>query len=209
MSGAEVVLFFSKSGDSFEVTDRDKGLQIDSLFLQKSSECKTHELVLEFLRELKGKPELLGQVELYHEHFRRYPLHSLNIGFGMQKGCNHEDTIERLIEFVETRIWEKKTPHYYFDQLDEMTRSVYDKLYEAARRTPFIGIIPAALISVLGLAEVVGGIALSILFCLPAFVFDHAGIIAERSFGHIGSGLFHFVLGFWEMLPPEEHYRKA
>lgn len=193
--------YLSSRGDSFEVAEDDfTSEKLDPIFQNEAAICKTHEQVLAFLTKLKDSPELLNQVSLYHRHHRRYPGHSLNIGFGIQKGRAHKDTVEQMIEYVQLRIKHKQTPHMFFDRVAKTLGPFIVKLDRAAH-TPIIGTFPAALRVGIGLVQVISGLALSILFYIPAFFSENAKIIVVRSWRHFHFGIPNIAVGSFQMIP--------
>lgn len=114
----KVTMYLSKNGDSVELKKYSSlGFQaVDYAFdnihpiLQRAQHCHSYDSVLDLLRSIKNNPECLEFVGLYHMHNPSYKGHHLTLMFGVQKGVAHDDNIDKMIEFVETRIVDVSKP---------------------------------------------------------------------------------------------------
>jgi hypothetical protein len=164
--------------------------------LEKAAESiETNEQMLAFLKKNRDDPSFKSSVIFFHEDYDRYKghvsilpnnpteddmrEHSHLMGFGI-----HPHTLDEMIEFEEMIV---NNPHYHFNKAGECLRRVYSKLYNSAK-FPILGIFPAALKALLGVAQMVLGISLSILSAPFACFTERGSIILQRSLRHIAHG---------------------
>lgn len=188
-----VVLQLSSSGDSLSLAKWQNLDQVNPYF-RKANECKTHQAVLEFLKGLQKCDEIIVPWHLNH---RSYLDHN-NI-----KGGQHQCPIDKMISFVEMRIKVKNsTPHAIFDKIGKMLHRSFDYL-TIGTAVPFLGIIPGVMRMVIGLSQLVGGIALAIIFALPAYIYksENAQIVMDRACQHILYGPRNIGMGALQGTP--------
>jgi len=203
MSYQTFTLYLSRGGEYFEnpmiITNpvyREIIFETDNVHpkLRETQDCKTYQTVLAFLKSVESDQAFLNHVSLYHIHNPKYP------GHGLYKGAAHKDTIEQMISFVEKRIQEKSSPHAVFDKIGKgLGRTIY--FLSSASTIPIIGTIPAAIKILIGVIQIIGGVALSILSAIPAISSENARIIFQRSAKHIRYGVCNIVVGAIEGVP--------
>lgn len=164
--------------------------------LKKAAESiKTNEQMLAFLKQNRNDPSFKSSVLFFHEDSDKYkghiPIlpnnpteddkkeHSFLTAYGV-----HPHTLDEVIKFEEMIL---NAPHYHFNRAGECLHRVYSKLYNSAR-FPILGIFPAALKALLGLAQMVLGISLSVLSAPFACFTEGGSIILQRSLRHIAHG---------------------
>jgi|GEM_PF-6700103 len=120
----------------------------------------------------------------------------------MSKGAAHKCPIDEMIGFVQLRMKEKNSPHATFDKIGKVLGRLFDYLSKGTA-IPVLGIIPGVIKVGIGLVQMVGGIALSIIFAIPAFAFqsENAKIIVQRSVKHIAYGPSNMAMGVLEGIP--------
>lgn len=200
------VLCLSSGGDSFslKLSDnhvfREVNFQTDDVhpYLERATECKTHQAVLEFLNGLTGDEQCIYT----HEHKRKYPSHFINIGFGLTKVPTHGCSPQKMIKFIKLRIKEKNSLHRYFDKIGKVIGRTFDYL-AMGTAVPIFGIIPGAVRVIIGAGQIIVGLALSIIFAMPAYCFlsENAQIIVQRSIKHVGYGPLNICIGILLGIP--------
>ncbi len=226
--GNQVTLYLSAGGDHFKLRMdikekfREVNIKTDPIhpYLKKAVACKSYEEVLAFLEGVEkvncktynfviefflrifGYRQDLN-CSFYHEHHPRYPMHSLNIGFGLVKGVAHQCPVAEMIKFVKMRIKERNTPHAFFDKIEKaITASALCLHTHSCTPLPIIGAIPALGMIGFGITQTIAGLAISMLSAIPAYGVksENAQIVFKRSFEHIIRGPFCTVVGIMQAM---------
>jgi hypothetical protein len=168
--------------------------------LTKATECKTYQAVLDYLLEMEKDER--RNCKLIHQHNPKYLSHTENIGFGMHKGHSHDCPIDKMIGFVRLRIKEQNSPHAIFDKIGKLLGRTFDYL-SIGTAIPFVGIIPGAVRVIIGLSQTIIGIALAILFAIPAYCYksESGEVVVQRSIKHIKNGPLNMVIGVLQGTP--------
>ncbi|MBI5274357.1 MAG: hypothetical protein HY860_04805 [Chlamydiales bacterium] len=188
------------SGDCFDIYTGAHPLPNPNPLLQQASQCTTRQAVLIFLQQIQHNTTFLEKHHFNHEHYPRYPDHSNNMCCLIPRGSGsahrypaaiHHDSIHDMIQFVQRRIDEESTPHELFNKIGRTIGPIIEKLADCNVFTiPVVGIGAAIAVITIGLLQIISGLAISILFCIPALCSKNCAIIAERSSRYILHGSF-------------------
>lgn len=167
---------FRENGWPLKPTPEELKSVLDPLFIEKSTSCKTHETVLEFLELLQNRTDLKSKFNsFYHTHNWRYKEHS-GAYQGIVKGRAHSCSLENMIDFVKLKISEKSTPHAFFNRVGETLGPFIGKLQKYSAKKPFRGFFPAVLITLIGVVQTVAGASFLALSLIPAICSKDARI---------------------------------